>query len=326
MVLPAGPPPTTSTSQVSGTGSARGAGRRSWRGRALGWRATCSVAPCRVATGPRLSGPGRGGNLPPKGSCPDKGARERFHPQPHVRSRRTGGRLAAHAAAPLVAPAGAQGGGHLRVHGLVLPGLLPRAAQPGEPGHADAADAAGRLDPAPARGLLVYVSLWLYVGIAPSLQPSLRALLQYGAWATALCATGLACFYLWPTAVPSQAHHLDPTVAQHAGFALDARPGRCRQRLSILARGHRDVHRLVAAPHVVGGARAGLAPSAERGLVPPGNRLVDRGRAPARGAGRGRRAVLVWSLPCCPCASGQPRERPAQGSRYHWTDIDTDRS
>jgi membrane-associated phospholipid phosphatase len=66
----------------------------------------------------------------------------------------------------------------------------------------------------------IYISLWLYVGIAPSLQPSLRALLQYGAWATALCATGLACFYLWPTAVPSQAHHLDPAVAQHAGFAL----------------------------------------------------------------------------------------------------------
>jgi hypothetical protein len=66
----------------------------------------------------------------------------------------------------------------------------------------------------------VYISLWLYVGIAPALQPSLRALLQYGAWATALCATGLACFYLWPTAVPSQAHHLDPAVAQHAGFAL----------------------------------------------------------------------------------------------------------
>ena len=66
----------------------------------------------------------------------------------------------------------------------------------------------------------VYISLWLYVGIAPALQPSLRALLQYGVWATALCATGLACFYLWPTAVPSQAHHLDPAVAQHAGFAL----------------------------------------------------------------------------------------------------------
>lgn len=66
----------------------------------------------------------------------------------------------------------------------------------------------------------IYVSLWLYVGISPALQPTLRALLQYGAWATALCLTGLLCFYLWPTAVPSQAHHLDPAVADHAGFAL----------------------------------------------------------------------------------------------------------
>jgi membrane-associated phospholipid phosphatase len=65
-----------------------------------------------------------------------------------------------------------------------------------------------------------YVSLWVYVGIAPALQPSLRALLSYGAWITALCAAGLLCFYLWPTAVPSQAHQLDPAVADHAGFAL----------------------------------------------------------------------------------------------------------
>lgn len=66
----------------------------------------------------------------------------------------------------------------------------------------------------------IYVSLWVYVGVAPALQPSLRALLSYGAWVTGLCASGLLCFYLWPTAVPSQAHQLDPAVAGHAGFAL----------------------------------------------------------------------------------------------------------
>jgi membrane-associated phospholipid phosphatase len=65
-----------------------------------------------------------------------------------------------------------------------------------------------------------YVSLWVYVGIAPALQPSLKALLSYGAWITALCTAGLLCFYLWPTAVPSQAHQLDPAVADHPGFAL----------------------------------------------------------------------------------------------------------
>lgn len=66
----------------------------------------------------------------------------------------------------------------------------------------------------------VYVSLWFYVGITPALLPSLRALLGYGAWMTALCGAGLLSFWLWPTAVPSQAHQLDPSVADHAGFAL----------------------------------------------------------------------------------------------------------
>lgn len=65
-----------------------------------------------------------------------------------------------------------------------------------------------------------YVSLWVYVGIAPAFQPSMRALLNYGGWITALCGAGLLCFYLWPTAVPSQAHQLDPAVADHAGFKM----------------------------------------------------------------------------------------------------------
>ncbi|MEO7853508.1 MAG: phosphatase PAP2 family protein [Rubrivivax sp.] len=47
-----------------------------------------------------------------------------------------------------------------------------------------------------------YLSLWLYVGIAPGLMANLRQLLHCGLWAAALCATGLILFYLWPTAVP----------------------------------------------------------------------------------------------------------------------------
>lgn len=65
-----------------------------------------------------------------------------------------------------------------------------------------------------------YLSLWFYVGIAPCLLPTLRELLIYGAWASALCLTGLACFYFWPTAVPPQAHALDPAFASYPGFAL----------------------------------------------------------------------------------------------------------
>lgn len=63
-----------------------------------------------------------------------------------------------------------------------------------------------------------YVSLWVYVGIAPGLMLRLRDLLVHGAWAAALCFTGLLIFYLMPTAVPP--HPLSPDVAGHPGFAL----------------------------------------------------------------------------------------------------------
>lgn len=65
-----------------------------------------------------------------------------------------------------------------------------------------------------------YVSLWVYVGIAPALLPTLAAGLRHGAWAAALCASGLLCFWLWPTAIPPSVHHLDQAMAGHAGFAL----------------------------------------------------------------------------------------------------------
>ncbi len=63
-----------------------------------------------------------------------------------------------------------------------------------------------------------YVSLWVYVGIAPGLMPALAPLLRYGAWAAGLCAAGLACFYFWPTAVPLGLQPAD--AARHAGFAV----------------------------------------------------------------------------------------------------------
>ena len=65
-------------------------------------------------------------------------------------------------------------------------------------------------------GLVAYLSLWLYVGIAPGLQRSLRDLLAYGCWAAALCASGLLLFYFWPTRVPP----LAPAAASFPGFAL----------------------------------------------------------------------------------------------------------
>lgn len=66
--------------------------------------------------------------------------------------------------------------------------------------------------------LAAYVSLWLYVGIAPNLLLSLRQLIEYGLWVGGLCVAGLACFYFVPTAVPPVALNLD--LAQHPAFAL----------------------------------------------------------------------------------------------------------
>ena len=50
--------------------------------------------------------------------------------------------------------------------------------------------------------LFAYLSLWLYVGVAPGLQLTFRELVVYGLWAGALCVAGLGLFYFWPTAVP----------------------------------------------------------------------------------------------------------------------------
>ncbi|MDQ2778933.1 MAG: phosphatase PAP2 family protein [Pseudomonadota bacterium] len=66
--------------------------------------------------------------------------------------------------------------------------------------------------------LAVYVSLWLYVGIAPGLMPTLRSAAVYGLWAAGLCGTGLALFHFFPTAVPPPSPPID--AARHFGFAM----------------------------------------------------------------------------------------------------------
>jgi len=73
-----------------------------------------------------------------------------------------------------------------------------------------------RLIPFQPQALIAYFSLWLYVGVAPGLQPSFKELVAYGLWVGALCLTGLAFFYLWPTQVPPMA--LD--VSDFPGFAI----------------------------------------------------------------------------------------------------------
>jgi membrane-associated phospholipid phosphatase len=64
--------------------------------------------------------------------------------------------------------------------------------------------------------LYAYLSLWLYVGVAPGLQLTFRELLAYGCWAGALCLAGLGLFALWPTAVPPFAFE----IADHPGFRM----------------------------------------------------------------------------------------------------------
>lgn len=61
-----------------------------------------------------------------------------------------------------------------------------------------------------------YLSLWLYVGVAPGLQPNFRELLVYGLWVGGLCLTGLGLFYLWPTQIPPLA--ID--VSGYPGFEM----------------------------------------------------------------------------------------------------------
>jgi membrane-associated phospholipid phosphatase len=73
-----------------------------------------------------------------------------------------------------------------------------------------------RLIPFQPMMLFAYLSLWVYVGIAPGLQLTFVELVVYGLWIGALCVTGLGLFYLWPTEVPL----LKVDVSGFSGFAM----------------------------------------------------------------------------------------------------------
>jgi membrane-associated phospholipid phosphatase len=73
-----------------------------------------------------------------------------------------------------------------------------------------------RLIPLQPAALVAYLSLWLYVGFAPALQRTFLELIVYGLWIGAMCLTGLALFYFWPTAVPPR----PVDVSDFPGFAL----------------------------------------------------------------------------------------------------------
>ena len=98
-----------------------------------------------------------------------------------------------------------------------------------------------------------YLSLWLYVGIAPGLQLGVRELLVYGLWVGALGLTGLGLFYFWPTAVPPLAFD----VSHHPGFAMlqgvDASGNACPSMHVAIA-----MFTVIWIEHLLRGARAPL--------------------------------------------------------------------
>lgn len=64
--------------------------------------------------------------------------------------------------------------------------------------------------------LLAYVSLWVYIGAGPGLQRTFKEIAVYSLWMAALCITGLAIFYFWPTQMP----RLTPDSPSLPAFAL----------------------------------------------------------------------------------------------------------
>jgi membrane-associated phospholipid phosphatase len=64
--------------------------------------------------------------------------------------------------------------------------------------------------------LPLYLSLWIYVSLAPALVIDGRELLSYGVAAAALSVLGLGIFILWPTAVPPA----DVDWSLHPAFAF----------------------------------------------------------------------------------------------------------
>ncbi len=53
--------------------------------------------------------------------------------------------------------------------------------------------------------LPLYLSLWFYVCLPPTLMTSRSELVRFGVGISGVCLAGLTIFYFWPTAVPSMA-------------------------------------------------------------------------------------------------------------------------
>ena len=138
--------------------------------------------------------------------------------------------------------------------------------------------------------LWVYVSLWLYVGVAPGLLATFRELVAYALWIGALCVLGLTCFHFWPTAVPK----LSMDLSIYPGFALvhgvDAAGNACPS-LHVATAAFTAMCRACAAVD-----RHATVAADVQCAVGRGHRLVDDGHQAARGLGCGRRSVAGVGL------------------------------
>lgn len=81
--------------------------------------------------------------------------------------------------------------------------LLRHPVQPVQPMPLTALDA---WLPYQAWAVWPYLSLWVYLGLAPMLMHRFADLLVYCLWNVLLCGLGLFIFWQWPTAVPAFSH------------------------------------------------------------------------------------------------------------------------
>ena len=137
----------------------------------------------------------------------------------------------------------------------------------------------------------VYISLWVYVSLAPALISNLRALLHYGVWVSALCLFCLAIFWCIPTQTPV----LNIDWSLYPGLSLIKGVDAARQRPAFAARGFCGFLRLLAAPGVHPDQRPRLAALDQHPAL-RSHRLVHAGDPPARGAGTWSPAPLVGTL------------------------------
>lgn len=117
-----------------------------------------------------------------------------FSPPTRITPRRLWRRIAAHWVLKMIGTTALMSGFFCAYFQLLNHPAFPVATMP-----LLAVDHWIRFQPA---AVVLYVSLWLYVPLAPALVTELRELWSYGVATFALGAVGLGIFFFWPTAVP----------------------------------------------------------------------------------------------------------------------------